>query len=109
MLWPFKEKETKEMIVQLTRLRETLSAAVVVDSRKSLINLTTTAKEIDRNVIVALQRALVVEATVEGAASDTSYVRKALDASMEEEERDAIGRSLYPDGVDTKFSYLAAL
>jgi hypothetical protein len=32
MLWPFKEKETREMMQQLGRLRETLSAAVAVDS-----------------------------------------------------------------------------
>jgi hypothetical protein len=32
LLWPFKEKETKETVQQLQRLRETLSAAVAVDS-----------------------------------------------------------------------------
>jgi hypothetical protein len=32
LLWPFKEKETKETLQQLVRLRETLSAAVAVDS-----------------------------------------------------------------------------
>jgi hypothetical protein len=32
LLWPFKEKETKETMQQLGRLREALSAAVVVDS-----------------------------------------------------------------------------
>jgi RNA binding exosome subunit len=32
MLWPFKEKETREMMLQLGRLRETLSAAMAVDS-----------------------------------------------------------------------------
>jgi hypothetical protein len=32
MLWPFKEKETKNTLQQLGRLREALSAAVAVDS-----------------------------------------------------------------------------
>lgn len=32
MLWPFKEKETKETLQELGRLRETLSAASTVDS-----------------------------------------------------------------------------
>lgn len=35
IMWPFKEKETKDTMVQLGRLRETLSAAVVVDSAKT--------------------------------------------------------------------------
>jgi hypothetical protein len=32
LLWPFKEKDTKQTLQQLGRLREALSAAVVVDS-----------------------------------------------------------------------------
>lgn len=32
LLWPFKEKETKASLQQLGRLRETLSAAILVDS-----------------------------------------------------------------------------
>lgn len=32
LLWPFKEKGTKETLQQLVRLQETLSAAVAVDS-----------------------------------------------------------------------------
>jgi hypothetical protein len=32
LLWPFKEKEANETLQQLIRLRETLSAAVAVDS-----------------------------------------------------------------------------
>jgi len=35
LIWPFKEKETKDTMQQLGRLRETLSAAVVVDSARS--------------------------------------------------------------------------
>ena len=32
LLWPFKEKDTKETINQLVRLRDTISAALAVDS-----------------------------------------------------------------------------
>lgn len=32
VIWPFREKETKDAITQLGRLRESLSTAVVVDS-----------------------------------------------------------------------------
>lgn len=32
LLWPFKEKETKDTIEQLERLRDTLSTALAVDS-----------------------------------------------------------------------------
>jgi hypothetical protein len=37
LLWPFKEKDTKETLQQLGRLREALSAATLVDS--TLVNL----------------------------------------------------------------------
>lgn len=75
VMWPFKEKETKETMVQLGRLRETLTAAVVIDSSKrsassqtlrtsslsymtklhcSLRVLEETAKRIDNHVITTL-------------------------------------------------------
>lgn len=54
LLWPFKEKETKDLMAQLGRLREALSAAVVVDSAKTLGELETLAKGIDSGVIQAL-------------------------------------------------------
>jgi hypothetical protein len=54
LVWPFKEKETKDMLAQLGRLRETLSAAVVVDSASTLRELEELAKRIDETVIQAL-------------------------------------------------------
>jgi len=42
-------------MAQLGRLRETLSAAISVDSAKSLRNLEIAANSIDGNVIDALQ------------------------------------------------------
>jgi hypothetical protein len=54
MLWPFKEKETKDVVEQLARLREALSAAVAVDSAKKLRNLEMIAKSIDHNLINTL-------------------------------------------------------
>lgn len=54
VLWPFKEKETRDLMAQLGRLRETLSAAVVVDSAKTLGELETLAKSIDSGVIQVL-------------------------------------------------------
>jgi hypothetical protein len=54
MVWPFKEKETNDTLAQLGRLREALSAAVVVDSAKTLRNLEKVAKSIDHNVIAAM-------------------------------------------------------
>jgi hypothetical protein len=54
IVWPFKEKETKDTLVQLGRLRETLNAAVIVDSAKTLRNLEMAAKSIDHNVIAAM-------------------------------------------------------
>lgn len=53
-MWPFKEKETKDMIMQLARLRDTLNSAVVVDSAKTLKQLKVTARDIDANVIMIL-------------------------------------------------------
>jgi hypothetical protein len=54
VLWPFKDKETKDMIAQLGRLREALSAAVVVDSARTLEELEGLARKIDVDVIQAL-------------------------------------------------------
>jgi hypothetical protein len=42
------------MIMQLARLRDTLSSATVVDSAKTLKQLEITAQEIDANVIILL-------------------------------------------------------
>jgi hypothetical protein len=54
LIWPFREQETKDTMLQLGRLRETLSAAVVVDSAKTLREVENLAKEIDKGVIAAL-------------------------------------------------------
>jgi hypothetical protein len=54
LVWPFKEKDTKDMITQLARLRETLSAAVVVDSARTLRDVESLAQGIDGNLIRAL-------------------------------------------------------
>jgi hypothetical protein len=54
LVWPFKENETRDTMAQLGRLREALSAAVVVDSAKTLRELEILAKEIDSSVIQAL-------------------------------------------------------
>jgi len=54
MAWPFKDKETKDLMVQLGRLREALSAAVMVDSAKSLKELEATAGRVERGVVDAL-------------------------------------------------------
>jgi hypothetical protein len=54
IVWPFKEKEMIDLISQLGRLREALSAAVMVDSTKTLRNLEAIAKSIDHNLIESL-------------------------------------------------------
>jgi hypothetical protein len=54
LLWPLKDKETKETIGHLGRLRDTLSAAVHVDSLRTLARLEVLAKSVDRNAIKAL-------------------------------------------------------
>lgn len=54
LIWPFKEKETKDTMVQLGRLKETLSAAVAVDSAKTLRELENLARQIDKSVIHTL-------------------------------------------------------
>lgn len=54
LLWPFKDKHAKETLIQLGKLRETLSAAVQVDSAKSLSRLEVIAKSIDQNGIRVL-------------------------------------------------------
>jgi hypothetical protein len=54
IVWPFKEKEMIDLISQLGRLREALSAAVMVDSTKTLRNLEMIAKSIDHNLIESL-------------------------------------------------------
>jgi hypothetical protein len=54
IVWPFKEKEMIDLISQLGRLREALSAAVMVDSTKILRNLEAIAKSIDHNLIESL-------------------------------------------------------
>ena len=54
LVWPFKETETRDTVAQLGRLREVLSAAVVVDSARTLRELENLAKEIDKGVIQAL-------------------------------------------------------
>jgi hypothetical protein len=54
LIWPFKDKETKDLMVQLGRLREALSAAVVVDTAKSLRELEVLAGNIERGVVDTL-------------------------------------------------------
>jgi hypothetical protein len=54
LLWPFKDKHAKETMLQLGKLRETLSAAVQVDSAKSVSRVEAMARSIDHNNIKAL-------------------------------------------------------
>lgn len=54
LLWPFKDKDAKGTLLQLGRLRDTLSAAVQVDSSKTLSRLEVIAKSVDHNSIKAL-------------------------------------------------------
>jgi hypothetical protein len=54
LVWPFKQNETRDMLAQLERLREVLSAAVVVDSARTLKEVEALAKGIDRGVIQML-------------------------------------------------------
>ena len=54
LVWPFKEKEMINLMVQLVRLREALSAAVVVDSARSLRELEVVAGRVERGVVDAL-------------------------------------------------------
>jgi len=53
--WPFKEKDTKDTMAQLGRLREVLSAAVAVDSALTLHNLEAVLGSIDHNVRETMQ------------------------------------------------------
>jgi hypothetical protein len=54
LLWSFKDKGAQETLLQLGRLRDTLSAAVQVDSSKTLSRLEAVATSVDRNSIKAL-------------------------------------------------------
>jgi hypothetical protein len=54
LLWPFKENETKDLMAQLSRLREILSAAIAVDSAKALKRLEEVGKAIDQKVLATL-------------------------------------------------------
>lgn len=54
MFWPFKDKETKETILHLGVLRDTLSAAVNVDSAKTLSRLEVLVQSVDHNGIKVL-------------------------------------------------------
>lgn len=54
MMWPFKEKEMKDLMGQLGRLREVLSTAVVVDSARGLRELEQMAGRVERGVVATL-------------------------------------------------------
>jgi hypothetical protein len=54
IVWPFKDKETRDLIAQLGRLKDVVNAAVVVDSAKSLRDLEVIAGSIERGVVNAL-------------------------------------------------------
>lgn len=54
LTWPFKEKDTKDLLGQLGRLRETLSAAVTVDSARTLRVVEEHSRRIDRKLISAM-------------------------------------------------------
>jgi hypothetical protein len=54
LLWPFKENETKDLMAQLSRLREILSTAIAVDSTKALRRLEEVGKAIDQKVLATL-------------------------------------------------------
>lgn len=50
LIWPFKESETKSTLEQLGRLKDTLSAALTVDSAAALRRVEETAREIRSGV-----------------------------------------------------------
>jgi hypothetical protein len=54
LLWPFKEKDTKDLLDQLGRLRETLTASITVDSVRTLKAVEEISRNIDRNVVATL-------------------------------------------------------
>jgi hypothetical protein len=54
LIWPFKDQNAKGTMIQLGRLRDTLSAAVQVDSSRTLSRLEAIAKSVDHNGIKAL-------------------------------------------------------
>ncbi|KFY35817.1 hypothetical protein V494_05576 [Pseudogymnoascus sp. VKM F-4513 (FW-928)] len=109
VLWPFKEKETRDLMAQLGRLRETLSAAVVVDSAKTLGELEALAKSIDSGVIQALNGIMNVQMNIQTTVRDVGYIKGILEAGIEQEERARIRRWLYPDGVNAEAGFTAAL
>ncbi|KAH8820079.1 hypothetical protein F5884DRAFT_865727 [Xylogone sp. PMI_703] len=109
ILWPFKEKETKETLVQLERLRAALSAAVVVDSAQKLRNLESLASRIDTHVLDALNGLNDIEMVMRRTSNDISSLKVGFEAQAEEEEKLAIRRWLYPDSVDSDAAFTAAL
>ncbi|KFY37903.1 hypothetical protein V495_06869 [Pseudogymnoascus sp. VKM F-4514 (FW-929)] len=113
VLWPFKERETKDLIAQLGRLREALSAAVVVDSSKTLGELEILAKSIDSGVIQALSRdsngIMEVQITTQTTVGDVGYIKDILEARIEQEEYANIRRWLYPEGTNAEAGFTAAL
>ncbi|RFU27044.1 hypothetical protein B7463_g9317, partial [Scytalidium lignicola] len=109
VLWPFKEKETKETMVQLGRLREALSAAVVVDSAQKLRHLEVLASKIDTHVLDALDGITHIEMSMHQTHDDIASLKAGFDAKAWEEERSSIRRWLYPDSVDSDAAFAAAL
>ncbi|KAH7395501.1 hypothetical protein BKA64DRAFT_60668 [Cadophora sp. MPI-SDFR-AT-0126] len=116
LLWPFKDKETKETIEHLVRLRETLSAAVQVDSSKTLARLEMLAKSIDHNAIEALGDIRILQDDITGLKSATrameqnlAVVKSSQQLQIKQTERNDIRRWLRVDGIKSETTYQEAL
>jgi hypothetical protein len=125
LLWPFKEKETKDLMAQLSRLREILSTAIAVDSTKALRRLEEVGKAIDQKVLATLyvyhlcfrllklmhdsNDMIEVKSTTKEVGIDIAFVKSTLKAKLDQEEKSQIRRWLHPDGVESEANFAAAL
>ncbi|MCJ1456462.1 hypothetical protein MMC28_006823 [Mycoblastus sanguinarius] len=94
LLWPFKERETKEVMQQLNRLRDTFSAALAVDSAAALKRIVDTGDRIDTNVTSIKDSA---EAQLEAARTQSLYQWLCPDNTNPEESFEAALQLRYHD------------
>lgn len=94
LLWPFKESETRSTMEQLGRLKDTLSAALTVDSAAALKRVEETAREI-RSSVAGLKTAsetYIAEETsqrlIEWLCPESSNIEENLEAALHLRQRD---------------------
>ncbi|KAA6408778.1 MAG: hypothetical protein FRX48_07121 [Lasallia pustulata] len=88
LLWPFKERETKDTMQRLGCLRDTLTAALAADSAAALSRLEDAARKIDLNV---------------------DAVKEAVHEQLDDSKRQQLMDWACPDDTGPEESYEAAL